>query len=118
VDKRVEGMLQQLRHHPVPAPSATPPGELTYGEALTLLKLAVLPVPAIWPDAAGMLDAAAQGDALAAETIARGAAAELFHRSFEQGTALLYADSPARQNARDWPQVMHRLEAVSRIGDP
>ena len=118
VDKRVEGMLRQMRHHPIPAPSAEPPGELTYGEALTLLKLAVLPVPAIWPDAAGMLDAAAQGDASAAETIARGAEAEPFHRSFEQSTALLCADSPAKQNARQWPQVVHRLEGVSRIGGP
>ena len=43
VEKRVEAMLQQLRHHPIPAPSAEPPGELTYGEALTLLKLDMLP---------------------------------------------------------------------------
>jgi pimeloyl-ACP methyl ester carboxylesterase len=118
VDKRVEEMLRQMRHHPVPAPSATPPGELTYGETLTLLKLAVLPTPTIWPDAAGMLDATAQGDASTAETIAIGSEAEPFHRTFEQSTALLCADSPARQNARQWPQVVHRLEAVSRIGGP
>ena len=118
VDKRVEEMLRQMRHHPVPAPAAEPPGELTYGEALTLLKLAMLPVPALWPDAAGVLDAAAQGDASAAETIAIGSEAEPFHRAFEQNTALLCADSPARQNARQWPQVVHRLEGVSRIGGP
>jgi pimeloyl-ACP methyl ester carboxylesterase len=59
-----------------------------------------------------------QGDASAAETIARGDAAEPFHRSFEQNTALVCADSPARQNARQWPQVVHRLEGVSRIGGP
>ena len=118
VEKRVETMLQQLRHHPIPAPSAEPPGELTYGEALTLLKLALLPTPAIWRDAAGMIDAMVQGDASAAETIVRGSAAEPFHRAFEQNTALLCADSPARQNARQWPQVVHRLETVSRIGGP
>jgi pimeloyl-ACP methyl ester carboxylesterase len=116
VHDRVDGMLRQLRQHPAPAPSATPPGELTYGEALTLLKLAALPAPAIWPDAAGLLEAIAQGDASAAETIARGSAAEPFHRFFEQSTALLCADSPARQSARQWPQVVRRLEAVSRIG--
>jgi pimeloyl-ACP methyl ester carboxylesterase len=118
VEKRVETMLRQLRHHPIPAPSAEPPGELTYGEALTLLKLALLPTPAIWRDAAGMIDAMVQGDASAAETIVRGSAAEPFHRIFEQNTALLCADSPARQNARQWPQVVHRLEGVSRIGGP
>jgi pimeloyl-ACP methyl ester carboxylesterase len=118
VEKRVAAMLQQLRHHPIPAPSAEPPGELTYGEALTLLKLALLPVPAVWRDGAGMLDAMIQGDASAAETIVRGAEAEPFHRTFEQSTALLCADSPAKQNAGQWPQVVHRLEAVSRIGAP
>jgi pimeloyl-ACP methyl ester carboxylesterase len=61
VDKRAEGILQRLRQHPVPAPSATPPGELTYGEMLTLLKLAALPAPAIWPDAASLLEAVGQG---------------------------------------------------------
>jgi len=118
VEKRVEAMLQQLRHHPIPAPSAEPPGELTYGEALTILKLEMLPHPVIWRDAAGIIDAMVQGDASAAETIARGDAAEPFHRSFEQNTALVCADSPARQNARQWPQVVHRLEGVSRIGGP
>ena len=65
-----------------------------------------------------MIDAMVQGDASAAETIVRGSAAEPFHRAFEQNTALLCADSPARQNARQWPQVVHRLEGVSRIGGP
>ena len=118
VEKRVETMLRQLRHHPIPAPSAQPPGELTYGEALTILKLEMLPHPVVWRDAAGMIDAMVQGDASAAETIARGDATESFHRSFEQNTALLCADSPARQNAQQWPQVVHRLEGVSRIGGP
>jgi pimeloyl-ACP methyl ester carboxylesterase len=118
VEKRVETMLQRMRHHPIPAPSAEPPGELTYGEALTILKLEMLSRPAIWRDAAGMIDAMVQGDASAAETIARGGAAEPFHRAFEQNTALLCADSPARQDARQWPQVVHRLEGVSRIGGP
>jgi hypothetical protein len=45
-------------------------------------------------------------------------AAGPFRRSFEQSTALLRGDCPARQNARQWPQVVHRLEAVSSIGGP
>ena len=116
VEDRVAAVLQRLRQHPVPAPSATPPGELSYGEMLTLLKLAALPAPAIWPDAAGLFEAVGQGDASAAKTIARGYAAEPFHRGFEQGTALLCADSPARQDARQWRQVVHRLEALSSTG--
>jgi hypothetical protein len=110
------GLLKRLREHPIPAPSATPPGELTYGEALTLLKFALLPDPAIWPQSAALLEAAAQGDASELETIARGYAAEEFHRILEPGIAILCADSPARQDARAWPRVVHRLQAISRIG--
>jgi hypothetical protein len=41
-------------------------------EALTALKLAALPDPSLWPVAAAALEAAIQGDASMAETIARG----------------------------------------------
>ncbi|HEY1320186.1 MAG TPA: alpha/beta hydrolase [Streptosporangiaceae bacterium] len=116
VEERVGDTLQQLRRHPIPAPSATPPGELTYGDALTIIKLGALPAPVDWPLAAGLLEAVAQGDASAAESLAAGYAAEPFHASIEQNTALLCADSPARQNARHWPQAVHRLEKLSSIG--
>jgi hypothetical protein len=109
-------VLERLREGPIPAPSATPPGELTYGEALTLLKFAVLPTPAIWPQAAALLEQAAEGDASALEDIARGYASEEFHRGLEPGIAILCADSPARRHARAWPHVVHRLQAISRIG--
>ena len=114
--ERAKELLARLRQHPIPAPSAEPPGELTYGEALTLLKFAALPAPAIWPQAAALLEAAVQGDASALETIARGYASEEFHRGLEPGIAILCADSPARQDAHAWPRVVHRLEAISRIG--
>jgi hypothetical protein len=109
-------VLRRLRHHPIPAPSATPPGELTYGELLTLLKFVVLRDPAIWPQAAALLEAAAQGDASDVETIARGYASEEFHRGLEPGIAILCADSPARQDASAWPRVVHRLQGISRVG--
>jgi pimeloyl-ACP methyl ester carboxylesterase len=112
----VERVLRRLRHHPIPAPSATPPGELTYGELLTLLKFAMLPDPAIWPQSAALLEAAAQGDASDMETIARGYASEEFHRGLEPGIAILCADSPARQDASAWPRVVHRLQGISRVG--
>ena len=101
--ERAKELLARLRQHPIPAPSAEPPGELTYGEALTLLKLAALPTPAIWPQAAALLEAAVRGDASALETIARGYASEEFHRGLEPGIAILCADSPARQDAHTWP---------------
>ena len=42
-----------------------PPGQPARPEALTLLKFAVLPTPAIWPQAAALLEQAAEGDASA-----------------------------------------------------
>jgi len=109
-------MLQQLRHHPIPPRRpAEPPGELTYGEALTLLKLALLPTPAIWRDAAGNARRdGARRRLRGGEASPGGSAEEPFHRAFEQNTALVCADSPAQQNARQWPQVVHQLEGVSR----
>jgi pimeloyl-ACP methyl ester carboxylesterase len=119
VAPRVNRLLAQLRHAPIPAPSADPPGELTYGEALTALKLAGLPDPSLWPVAAAALEAAIQGDASVAETIARGATTDQVRMLFqEQGAALVCADSPARHPASAWLRVVDRLEDVSRIGGP
>jgi pimeloyl-ACP methyl ester carboxylesterase len=117
--ERAKAVLARLRHTPIPAPSATPPGELTYGEALTALRLAALPDPALWPLAAALLEQAAQGDASELETIASGATSDNVRVLVqEQGVALVCADSPAPQDARAWPRVVRRLEAVSRIGGP
>src|SRR5690348_5622667 len=119
VAPRVNQLLNRLRHHPIPAPSADPPGELTYGEALTALKLAGLPDPSLWPVAAAALEAAIQGDASVAETIARGATTDQVRMLYqEQGAALVCADSPARHPAGPWLRVVDRLEDVSRIGGP
>jgi pimeloyl-ACP methyl ester carboxylesterase len=119
VAPRVHRLLARLRHHPIPAPSADPPGELTYGEALTALKLAALPEPGAWPFAAAALEAAIQGDASVVATIARQFASDQGRMALqEQSVALLCADSPARHPASAWPRVVHRLEAISRIGGP
>ena len=119
VAPRVNRLLAQLRHAPIPAPSADPPGELTYGEALTALKLGGLPDPSLWPVAAAALEAAIQGDASLAETIARGATTDQVRMLFqEQSAALVCADSPARHPARAWLRVVDRLEDLSRIGGP
>jgi pimeloyl-ACP methyl ester carboxylesterase len=119
VAPRVNRLLERLRHAPIPAPSATPPGELTYGEALTALKYEGVPKPEQWPLVAALLEAAAEGDASATETIARGATSDQARLLFqEQGAALVCADSPARHTARAWPRVVDRLEAISRIGGP
>jgi pimeloyl-ACP methyl ester carboxylesterase len=119
VAARVKGLLARLRHAPLPAPSAVPPGELTYGETLTVLKLAVLADPSVWPFAAAALEEAAQGDGSTTKNAAAIADSDEFRVGVqEQSVALICADSPARQPARAWPRVVDRLEAVSRIGGP
>ena len=119
VAPRVNSLLRQLRHAPIPAPSATPPGELTYGEALTALRFEVLPKPEQWPLAAVLLEQAIQGDGSAIETVAAGATSDQVRMLLqEQGVALVCADSPARHPARAWPRVVDRLEAVSRVAGP
>lgn len=117
VAKRVNRLLARLRRGSIPAPSASPPGELTYGEALSVIKFEGLPQPRGWPELARELDEAADGDGSAMKTTASvGFASEDFHRRLEPGQAILCADSPARQRPRAWPGVVRRLEAVSRIG--
>ena len=119
VAPRVSRLLAGLRHAPIPAPSADPPGALTYGEALTALKLAALADPSTWPVAAAALEAAIEGDASAVATVARTFTSDQVRMAVqEQSAALVCADSPARHPASAWPQVVDHLEAVSRIGGP
>jgi pimeloyl-ACP methyl ester carboxylesterase len=119
VAPRVNRLLAQLRHAPIPAPSADPPGELTYGETLTALKLAALAEPSVWPQAAAALEAAIEGDGSVVATIARTFTSDQVRMAVqEQGGALVCADSPARHPASAWPRVVDRLEATSHIGGP
>jgi pimeloyl-ACP methyl ester carboxylesterase len=119
VAPRVNLLLERLRRAPIPAPSATPPGELTYGEALSTLRYLVLPQPGRWPLAAALLDAAAEGDGSAIKDIAVELTSDQVRELLQEvGTGLVCADSPARHPARAWPRVVDRLEAVSRIGGP
>ena len=73
----------------------------------------------MWPLAAAALEAAIQGDGSVIEAIARTFTSDQVRIGIqEQSTALICADSPARQPASAWPRVVDRLEAVSRIGGP
>jgi pimeloyl-ACP methyl ester carboxylesterase len=115
VAARVSRFLARLRHNPIPVSS----GELTYGEALTALKYSVLADPAIWPEAAAVLELAIEGDASVLDAIAAAATSDQLRVLLqEQGVALVCADSPARHPAAAWPGVVRRLAAVSRVGGP
>jgi pimeloyl-ACP methyl ester carboxylesterase len=116
VKTRVDNLLSGLRHNPIPAPAATPPGELTYAEVLTLIKFAQLPDPSLWPTVAVLLAQAEAGDASVLDDLANGYAAANFKRQVETNTILVCADGPARHSARTWPRVVDRLEEISRLG--
>ena len=66
VTPRFEGLLAELRKDPIPAPTASPPGELTYGDALSAIVVNMSGSPGSWPDLAAALEGAAEGDRFAA----------------------------------------------------
>jgi pimeloyl-ACP methyl ester carboxylesterase len=117
-EQRARQLLAQLRRAPLAAPTATPPGKLTYGELLTALKFTYLPAPSTWHQLGSDLAAAVGGDASALVTTARMSAAEPFHEALEPMQAIVCADSPAGRDANAWPRTVDRLTRVSRIGGP
>ena len=118
VAARVGELMDRLRRGPIPAPTADPPGELTYGELLGQL-FGELGHPDAWPQLAEQLDQAAAGDGSALATGAR--------RSF-QGfraspngdgfSAIWCADAPAREGLGAWPAVFDRLTEASVTRGP
>jgi len=116
VAPRVQAMFDRLRRTPLPAPNATPPGTLSYAEALAPLKYAILGHPILWPQAAAALEAAVEGDGSPVKDAALFDTSEEFHRLVEPGQAITCADSPARERAQAWPQVVRRLTRISSIG--
>jgi pimeloyl-ACP methyl ester carboxylesterase len=113
---RIEAVFDRLRQGPLPAPNASTPGELTFGEAMGTLKYAILPHPSLWPIGAAAIEAAAQGDGSYIEEEALFDQSELFHRLVEPGQAILCADSPARQSPRQWPAVVRGMARISAVG--
>jgi pimeloyl-ACP methyl ester carboxylesterase len=116
--QRARQVLAQLSRAPLPPAAATPPGELTYGEAVSAIKSGYLLAPSTWRQLGNHLAATAAGDGSALETTARSFADEAFHRLFEPTQAIICADSPASQHANEWSRVMDGLTRVSRIGAP
>ena len=113
---RILGLFDRLRRGPLPAPNASTPGELTYGEAMGALKYAILGHPALWPLGAAALEVAAQGDGSYVEEEALFDESELFHRFVEPGQAIICADSPARQRPSQWAGEVRSMERISVVG--
>jgi len=117
VAARVGRLLARLRRGPIPAPTARPPGALSYGDALVVL-FASLSNPRSWPQLGQHLDEAARGDGSALATLARAALAGVRSAAGDPPEAIICADSPARRRLRAWPEVIGRLTRVSRVGGP
>jgi pimeloyl-ACP methyl ester carboxylesterase len=114
VAPRVDAFLARLRR----APLATSAGPLTYGEVLTLAKFVIPAFPRDWPDASVPLELAIEGDGSVLKQLTANITSDAFRLAFEQNVALTCADAPSRQTAAQWPAVVRRLTAVSRIGGP
>jgi pimeloyl-ACP methyl ester carboxylesterase len=121
VAQRVEQLLQRLQRAPIPAPSADPPGKLTYGEAISAIIVSLSSGPAAWPGLATQLDQAARGDGSALATWGRVLTPAFSSQDSAPGlpaVGLICADSPARRGARAWRKVLDRLTGVSSIYGP
>lgn len=112
--ERVRRLFARLRHAPIPAPRARPPGELSYGDLL-LSQFSPMRSPALWPQDARDLDAALAGDGSALETEARAWLTPGGWSAATTSAAVSCADAPALRGSRSWPQVIRRLNRVSRL---
>jgi hypothetical protein len=105
-----------LKTADIAAPSSTPPGALTYGDALVAL-FTYVSGPATWPDMARGLVAAERGDGSALLDQARSASSS-FPDMLPPAAGMACADSPARATPESWPQQLDRLTAQSPIYGP
>ncbi len=121
VAPRVDALFRRLRRASIGAPSADPPGRLTYSDALSAIVVEMSAGPAEWPSLAAQLDQAARGDG--SELLSR---SRMLTRAFSSqraapglaAVALICADSPARQSPRAWRTVVGRLTGLSFIYGP
>jgi pimeloyl-ACP methyl ester carboxylesterase len=115
---RVEQLFAQVKRVPIPAPGARPPlsslQTLRYGDLL-LSQFPPLRAPRVWPGNAADLAAALRGDGSALESGASGFLTPAGWAGIAPSAAIQCADAPADQRLRAWPQVIGRLERVSRL---
>jgi hypothetical protein len=110
-------LLARLRRGPIPARSARPPNQLSYGDLLIDL-FADLGSPGQWPQLAAGLEQAAQGDGSPLENESR-QARPVYQSALVPAVALGCADKPPpRQGAQTWPRVIGRLTRISRLSGP
>jgi pimeloyl-ACP methyl ester carboxylesterase len=111
---RVQRLLDRARQGPIPAPGATPPGELSYSDLL-LSSFSPLRDPSTWPDYADQLNAAVEGDASALATTAALWRTKDAWAEVAKSSAISCLDGPATEPVSDWPTVIGDLAADSTM---
>lgn len=121
VATRVNGLMARLKRRPIPAPSASPAGRLTYADALQAILVGLSGGPAAWPDMATAFEAAIRGDGSKLLFFSRALTAAFSDQVMGPGLpaiGLVCADSPARQAPSAWRTVLARFTHVSHIYGP
>jgi pimeloyl-ACP methyl ester carboxylesterase len=115
------GLLTRLKRGPVPAPSARPPGKLTYADVLQGILANFSGGPENWPELANQLEAAINGDGSKLLFSAR-FLTDAFKAQIDapglSAIALICADSPAQQSRGAWRKVLARFTRTGRVYGP
>jgi pimeloyl-ACP methyl ester carboxylesterase len=118
---RVDGLMARLKRQPIPAPSASPHGQLTYADALQAILVGLSGGPAAWPEMATAFEAAVRGDGSELLLRARVLTAAFSDQVMGPGLSaigLVCADSPAQQGPSAWRDVLARFTRASHIYGP
>ncbi|MBS1863997.1 MAG: alpha/beta fold hydrolase [Actinobacteria bacterium] len=110
----IDQLMARLRRGPIPAPTADPPGKLTYADFLLSL-FEPLRSPEEWPLLAEQLAAAEGGDGSALEERARPMRSPQGWSAVTTSAAIQCADGPAHRSAAEWPRVIQRFESISAL---
>ncbi len=110
----IEQLMARLRQGPIPAPTADPPGRLSYGDLLLSL-FEPLRSPEEWPQLAEELEAAESGNGSALAQRARPMRSPRAWSVVTTSAAIQCADGPAHRSPAEWPRVIDRLEAISSL---
>jgi len=114
---RVDRLFARAKQAPIPAPGATPPGELAFSD-LQVASFAPLRDPDLWPAYAEQLNAAVEGDPSALATAAQQARTPAAWSEATKSTAISCLDAAAAKPVAQWPMVIGDLTARSTMAGP
>jgi len=115
VKARVSTLIARVERAPIPAPTASPPGQLTYSDLITAF-FPEMRNPGTWPDFARDLEAAVNGDGSALLMKARQFPPTA--GSAPAPVAIGCADSPTGYPPSAWRRVIGRLTRISAFNGP